>query len=39
MADLQVKEIIKQMISYSNTEVVDDMPVSNIYSSILSQNT
>ena len=36
MADLQVKEIIKQMISYSDTEQLDVVPESNLNSSFIS---
>ena len=39
MADLQVKEIIKQMISYSSHEALDDMHENNMdISSFMSQH-
>ena len=36
MADLQVKEIIKQMISYSSTEALTDGPDNTMYYSKIS---
>ena len=38
MADLQVKEIIKQMISYSSTEALGDIPINIMDHSFISQN-
>ena len=39
MADLQVKEIIKQMISYSSHEALDEMHDNNMdISSFISQH-